>query len=200
MPILIISTFQKWTNKNFFWIFSFKNFAISKIVCIFALELQTKHNFSNMATNNASDVHTLDTSSFVATESPKTIKQKILSGLKMVKSDKRFIGTNVPLAHESYLMSKYGAIQNNEKRVDNFMDEISNKISSRSMQHKYMLVEEIPWDIIEFKDVIIKFFQDKGYIAHDMSDLIEGMIRHYIFLCWDNFHLALDSINLEENS
>lgn len=149
--------------------------------------------------NQNTNVHTLDTSTFTATPTPKTIKEKFLSSLKMLKSDSKFIGVNVPFAHESYLKSKYGTIHSNEKRVDNFMAEIAAKIDTKNNVSKYVLIEEIPWDIIEFSEIIIKFFRDKGYIAHDVSQLVEGLARHYLFLAWDNFHLAQNSINIEDN-
>lgn len=142
------------------------------------------------------DVHSLDTSTFEVQQPPKGFKEKLLSGIKILKSTKEFDGIKVPFAHEAYLKSKYGNVFSNEKRVDSFMVDIADKIESRNANNKYVLIEEIPWDISEFSEHIINFFRNKGYIANDMSTLVEGLTRHYLFLAWDNFHLAQDSINI----
>lgn len=152
---------------------------------------------NNLTTDTNAIARNLDASTAFQ-NAPKTITEKFIANLKSLRSNKTFNALNIPFAHESYLISKYSTIQSNEKRVDTYMATLARKIDDENRRNGFLLLEEIPLDLIEFSDIIIKFFRDKGYIAHDMNKLIEGLSHHFIFLYWGNYHLAQQSININE--
>lgn len=129
-----------------------------------------------------------DTTPYVQDSSTGGTKASIKSFFKKMTTGQTFDDKKVPMAYKAFLMSKYGRIADNNKRVDEFMTHICDLITARNDKNKFFITEEIPEDIIEYKEILIDFFRRKGYICIDLAEKLEGLSTSYLFLEWGDFH------------
>ena len=148
-----------------------------------------------MEPNTTTSVHNpleheeIDTSTGV-----KKMVKNIKEGLKKLTQPHKFEFKEIPDAHQSYLLSKYGKVNNKEDRLCEFMGCIAETLKYKHSFREYALVHEIPDDLIEYKESILQFFVSKGYTAVELSTVIEGLTKPYLFIAFDNFIKTKESI------
>ena len=149
-----------------------------------------------MEPNTTASVHNplepyeeIDTSTGV-----KKMVKNIKEGLKKLTQPHKFEFKEIPDAHQSYLLSKYGKVNNKEDRLCEFMGCIAETLKYKHSFQEYALVHEIPDDLIEYKENILQFFVSKGYTAVELSTVIEGLTKPYLFIAFDNFIKTKESI------
>ena len=142
-----------------------------------------------MEPNTTTSVHNplepyeeIDTSTGV-----KKMVKNIKEGLKKLTQPHKFEFKEIPDAHQAYLLSKYGKANNKEDRLCEFMGCIAETLKYKHSFREYALVHEIPDDLIEYKESILQFFVSKGYTAVELSTVIEGLTKPYLFIAFDNF-------------
>ena len=117
----------------------------------------------------------------------KKMVKNIKEGLKKLTQPHKFEFKEIPDAHQAYLLSKYGKANNKEDRLCEFMGCIAETLKYKHSFREYALVHEIPDDLIEYKESILQFFVSKGYTAVELSSVIEGLAKPYLFIAFDNF-------------
>ena len=142
-----------------------------------------------MESNTTTSVHNplepyeeIDTSTGV-----KKMVKNIKECLKKLTQPHKFEFKEIPDAHQAYLLSKYGKANNKEDRLCEFMGCIAETLKYKHSFREYALVHEIPDDLIEYKESILQFFVSKGYTAVELSTVIEGLAKPYLFIAFDNF-------------
>ena len=90
-------------------------------------------------------------------------------------------------AYDAYLLATYGVIESKEKRLETFYEGIDTLIHAKAQASQYCCASEIPDELVkDFLSKIIKKYEDLGYTVIDLSDKLENIKRHYIFITWDN--------------
>lgn len=142
-----------------------------------------------MEPNTTTSVHNplkpyeeIDTSTGV-----KKMVKNIKEGLKKLTQPHKFEFKEIPDAHQAYLLSKYGKANDKEDRLCEYMGCIAEMMKYKHSIQEYALVHEIPEDLVEYKESILQFFISKGYTAVELSTVVEGLARHYLFIAFDNF-------------
>lgn len=139
-------------------------------------------NTTTSAHNPLEPYEEIDTSTGV-----KKMVKNIKEGLKKLTQSRKFEFKEIPDAHQAYLLSKYGKANDKEDRLREYMGCIAEMLKYKHSLRKYALVHEIPEDLVEYKESILKFFISKGYTAVELSTVIEGLTRPYLFIAFDNF-------------
>lgn len=149
-----------------------------------------------METNTTTSVHNplepyeeIDTSTGV-----KKMVKNIKEGLKKLTFPRKFEFKEIPDAHQAYLLSKYGKANDKEDRLCEYMDCIAEMLKYKHSIQEYALVHEIPEDLVEYKESILQFFISKGYTAVELSTVVEGLARPYLFIAFDNFLKTKESL------
>lgn len=95
----------------------------------------------------------------------------------------------VPTSNDTYLQTRYGHVDNQNKRLENLMADIMEVIKEKQNRNEYACVKEIPYDLFQYEDAIVEMFKSKGYYCCSIkkTDKID-VSRDYIFICWDTFH------------
>lgn len=152
-----------------------------------------------METNTTTSAHNplelyeeIDTSTGV-----KKMVKNIKEGLKKLTHPHKFEFKEIPDANQAYLLSKYGKANNKEDRLCEFMGCIAETLKYKHSFREYALVHEIPDDLIEYKESILQFFVSKGYTAVELSTMIEGLAKPYLFIAFDHFNKTKE--NLADN-
>ena len=153
-----------------------------------------------MEPNTTASVHNplkpyeeIDTSTGV-----KKMVKNIKEGLKKLTHPRKFEFKEIPDAHQAYLLSKYGKANNKEDRLCEFMSCIAESLKYKHSFREYALVHEIPDDLIEYKESILQFFVSKGYTAVELSTVIEGLAKPYLFIAFDNFIKTKENLSGSE--
>ena len=153
-----------------------------------------------MESNTTTSVHNplepyeeIDTSTGV-----KKMVKNIKEGLKKLTQPHKFEFKEIPDAHQAYLLSKYGKANNKEDRLCEFMGCIAETLKYKHSFREYALVHEIPDDLIEYKESILQFFASKGYTAVELSSVIEGLAKPYLFIAFDNFIKTKENLSGSE--
>ena len=153
-----------------------------------------------MESNTTTSVHNplepyeeIDTSTGV-----KKMVKNIKECLKKLTQPHKFEFKEVPDAHQAYLLSKYGKANNKEDRLCEFMGCIAETLKYKHSFREYALVHEIPDDLIEYKESILQFFVSKGYTAVELSTVIEGLTKPYLFIAFDNFIKTKENLSVSE--
>ena len=153
-----------------------------------------------MESNTTTSVHNplepyeeIDTSTGV-----KKMVKNIKECLKKLTQPHKFEFKEIPDAHQAYLLSKYGKANNKEDRLCEFMSCIAELLKYKHNFREYALVHEIPDDLIEYKESILQFFVSKGYTAVELSTMIEGLAKPYLFIAFDNFIKTKENLSVSE--
>ena len=153
-----------------------------------------------MEPNTTTSVHNplehyeeIDTSTGV-----KKMVKNIKECLKKLTQPHKFEFKEIPDAHQAYLLSKYGKANNKEDRLCEFMGCIAETLKYKHSFREYALVHEIPDDLIEYKESILQFFVSKGYTAVELSTVIEGLTKPYLFIAFDNFIKTKENLSVSE--
>ena len=153
-----------------------------------------------MEPNTTTSVHNplepyeeIDTSTGV-----KKMAKNIKECLKKLTQPHKFEFKEIPDAHQAYLLSKYGKANNKEDRLCEFMGCIAETLKYKHSFREYALVHEIPDDLIEYKESILQFFVSKGYTAVELSTVIEGLTKPYLFIAFDNFIKTKENLSVSE--
>lgn len=152
-----------------------------------------------MEPNTTTSVHNpleheeIDTSTGV-----KKMVKNIKEGLKKLTQPHKLEFKEIPDAHQAYLLSKYGKANNKEDRLCEFMGCIAETLKYKHSFREYALVHEIPDDLIEYKESILQFFVSKGYTAVELSTVIEGLTKPYLFIAFDNFIKTKENLSVSE--
>ena len=153
-----------------------------------------------MESNTTTSVHNplepyeeIDTSTGV-----KKMVKNIKECLKKLTQPHKFEFKEIPDAHQAYLLSKYGKANNKEDRLCEFMSCIGESLKYKHNFREYALVHEIPDDLIEYKESILQFFVSKGYTAVELSSVIEGLAKPYLFIAFDNFIKTKENLSGSE--
>ena len=153
-----------------------------------------------MESNTTTSVHNplepyeeIDTSTGV-----KKMVKNIKECLKKLTQPHKFEFKEIPDAHQAYLLSKYGKANNKEDRLCEFMGCIAETLKYKHSFREYALVHEIPDDLIEYKESILQFFVSKGYTAVELSTVIEGLTKPYLFIAFDNFIKTKENLSDSE--
>ena len=153
-----------------------------------------------MESNTTTSVHNplepyeeIDTSTGV-----KKMVKNIKECLKKLTQPHKFEFKEIPDAHQAYLLSKYGKANNKEDRLCEFMGCITETLKHKHSFREYALVHEIPDDLIEYKESILQFFVSKGYTAVELSTVIEGLAKPYLFIAFDNFIKTKENLSGSE--
>ena len=153
-----------------------------------------------MESNTTTSVHNplepyeeIDTSTGV-----KKMVKNIKEGLKKLTRPHKFEFKEIPDANQAYLLSKYGKANNKEDRLCEFMGCIAETLKYKHSFREYALVHEIPDDLIEYKESILQFFVSKGYTAVELSSVIEGLAKPYLFIAFDNFIKTKENLSGSE--
>ena len=153
-----------------------------------------------MESNTTTSVHNplepyeeIDTSTGV-----KKMVKNIKECLKKLTQPHKFEFKEIPDAHQAYLLSKYGKANNKEDRLCEFMGCIAETLKYKHSFREYALVHEIPDDLIEYKESILQFFVSKGYTAVELSTVIEGLTKPYLFIAFDNFIKTKENLSVSE--
>ena len=153
-----------------------------------------------MESNTTTSVHNplepyeeIDTSTGV-----KKMVKNIKECLKKLTQPHKFEFKEIPDAHQAYLLSKYGKANNKEDRLCEFMGCITETLKHKHSFREYALVHEIPDDLIEYKENILQFFVSKGYTAVELSTVIEGLTKPYLFIAFDNFIKTKENLSDSE--
>ena len=153
-----------------------------------------------MESNTTTSVHNplepyeeIDTSTGV-----KKMVKNIKECLKKLTQPHKFEFKEIPDAHQAYLLSKYGKANNKEDRLCEFMGCITETLKHKHSFREYALVHEIPDDLIEYKESILQFFVSKGYTAVELSTVIEGLTKPYLFIAFDNFIKTKENLSGSE--
>ena len=153
-----------------------------------------------MESNTTTSVHNplepyeeIDTSTGV-----KKMVKNIKECLKKLTQPHKFEFKEIPDAHQAYLLSKYGKANNKEDRLCEFMSCIAESLEYKHNFREYALVHEIPDDLIEYKESILQFFVSKGYTAVELSTVIEGLTKPYLFIAFDNFIKTKENLSGSE--
>ena len=153
-----------------------------------------------MEPNTTTSVHNplepyeeIDTSTGV-----KKMVKNIKECLKKLTQPHKFEFKEIPDAHQAYLLSKYGKANNKEDRLCEFMGCIAETLKYKHSFREYALVHEIPDDLIEYKENILQFFVSKGYTAVELSSVIEGLAKPYLFIAFDNFIKTKENLSVSE--
>ena len=151
-----------------------------------------------MEPNTTTSVHNplepyeeIDTSTGV-----KKMAKNIKECLKKLTQPHKFEFKEIPDAHQAYLLSKYGKANNKEDRLCEFMGCIAETLKYKHSFREYALVHEIPDDLIEYKESILQFFVSKGYTAVELSTVIEGLTKPYLFIAFDNFIKTKENLSV----
>lgn len=149
-----------------------------------------------MEPNTTTSVHNpllpnedIDTSTGV-----KKMVKNIKEGLMKLAQPRKFEFKEIPDAQQAYLLSKYGKVNDKEYRLCEYMGCIAEILKHKHSIQEYALVYEIPEDLVEYKECILQFFISKGYTAVELSTVIEGLTRPYLFIAFDNFLKTKESI------
>lgn len=128
----------------------------------------------------------------------KKMVKNIKEGLKKLTHPHKFEFKEFPDARQSYLLSRYGKANNKEDRLCEFMGCIAETLKYKHNFREYALVHEIPDDLIEYKESILQFFVSKGYTAVELSTVIEGLAKPYLFIAFDNFIKTKENLSGSE--
>ena len=128
----------------------------------------------------------------------KKMVKNIKECLKKLTQPHKFEFKEIPDAHQAYLLSKYGKANNKEDRLCEFMGCIAETLKYKHSFREYALVHEIPDDLIEYKESILQFFVSKGYTAVELSTVIEGLTKPYLFIAFDNFIKTKENLSVSE--
>ena len=149
-----------------------------------------------MESNTTTSVHNplepyeeIDTSTGI-----KKMVKNIKEGLKKLTHPRKFEFKEIPDAHQAYLLSKYGKANDKENRLCEYIGCIAEMLKYKHSIREYALVHEIPADLVEYKESILQFFISKGYTAVELSTVVEGLARPYLFIAFDNFLKTKESI------
>lgn len=146
-------------------------------------------NKTTSAHNPLEPYEEIDTSTGV-----KKMVKNIKEGLKKLAQPRKFEFKEIPDAHQAYLLSKYGKANDKEDRLYEYMSCIAEMLKYKHSIREYALVHEIPEDLVEYKESILQFFISKGYTAVELSTVVEGLARPYLFIAFDNFHKTKESL------
>lgn len=134
---------------------------------------------------NPSDLQVEDSSVLPVPEHPSSLMKKIKN--KLIGVESIDFNKAIPLANDSYLLSKYGHTHAPSERLDDFLKDLGTKIKEKNDKAQYVCVMKVPEDLSVFIPGIIGLFKEKGYAVANLKECVANVSLDYIFICWDKF-------------
>ena len=94
----------------------------------------------------------------------------------MEKTKDLLIGKQTPLDRNSAnMLALTGKVCTIEERISEFIKNINESITNKARINKFMMLVEIPKELLSKVEIIQKDFSDRGFIIHTLTPEIKGI-------------------------
>ena len=94
----------------------------------------------------------------------------------MEKTKDLLIGKQTPLDRNSAnMLALTGKVCTIEERISEFIKNINESITNKARINKFMMLVEIPEELLSKVEIIQKDFSDRGFIIHTLTPEIKGV-------------------------
>lgn len=94
----------------------------------------------------------------------------------MEKTKDLLIGKQTPLDRNSAnMLALTGKMCTIEERTSEFIKNINESITNKARINKFMMLVEIPEELLSKVEIIQKDFSDRGFIIHTLTPEIKGV-------------------------
>lgn len=92
------------------------------------------------------------------------------------KTKDLLIGKQTPLDRNSAnMLALTGKVCTIEERISEFIKNINESITNKARINKFMMLVEIPKELLSKVEIIQKDFSDRGFIIHTLTPEIKGI-------------------------